>query len=117
MCARLSHYDFSYRQFISQEMFKEKVYLNIWISKILLHFFFMVGSVYATDYSNASATGIFEPYTVCAVPQNVVAACHIYERVADIFTFSVLFQKCWNPTLCSLLSIPTSIYPPVKDTR
>ncbi|NWQ76440.1 GLPK protein, partial [Columbina picui] len=45
------------------------------------------GSVYATDYSNASATGIFEPYT-----------------------------KCWNPTLCSLLSIPTSIYPPVKDT-
>ncbi|OPJ79106.1 putative glycerol kinase 5 isoform B [Patagioenas fasciata monilis] len=45
------------------------------------------GSVYATDYSNASATGIFEPYT-----------------------------KCWNPTLCSLLSIPTSIYPSVRDT-
>ncbi|XP_064929078.1 putative glycerol kinase 5 isoform X5 [Columba livia] len=45
------------------------------------------GSVYATDCSNASATGIFEPYT-----------------------------KCWSPTLCSLLSIPTSIYPSVKDT-
>ncbi|KAM6063689.1 glycerol kinase 5 isoform 2-T2 [Theristicus caerulescens] len=45
------------------------------------------GSVYATDYSNASATGIFEPFT-----------------------------KCWNPTLCNLLSIPMSIYPPVKDT-
>ncbi|NXF54094.1 GLPK protein, partial [Oceanites oceanicus] len=45
------------------------------------------GSVYATDYSNASATGIFEPFT-----------------------------KCWNPTLCYLLSIPMSIYPPVKDT-
>ncbi|KAM9541920.1 glycerol kinase 5 isoform 3-T3 [Guaruba guarouba] len=45
------------------------------------------GSVYATDYSNASATGVFEPFT-----------------------------KCWNPTLCNLLSIPMSIYPPVKDT-
>ncbi|XP_075363357.1 glycerol kinase 5 isoform X3 [Mycteria americana] len=45
------------------------------------------GSVYATDYSNASATGVFEP-----------------------------FMKCWNPTLCNLLSIPMSIYPPVKDT-
>ncbi|NXF32830.1 GLPK protein, partial [Nyctibius bracteatus] len=45
------------------------------------------GAVYATDYSNASATGIFEPFT-----------------------------KCWNPTLCNLLSIPMSIYPPVKDT-
>uniref|UniRef100_A0A663N1Q6 glycerol kinase n=2 Tax=Athene cunicularia TaxID=194338 RepID=A0A663N1Q6_ATHCN len=45
------------------------------------------GSVYATDYSNASATGIFEPFT-----------------------------KCWNPTLCNLLSIPMSIYPSVKDT-
>ncbi|NWI73161.1 GLPK kinase, partial [Dryoscopus gambensis] len=46
------------------------------------------GSVYATDYSNASSTGIFEP-----------------------------FMKCWNPTLCNLLSIPMSVYPPVKDTR
>ncbi|PKU35315.1 glycerol kinase 5 [Limosa lapponica baueri] len=45
------------------------------------------GSVYATDYSNASSTGVFEPFT-----------------------------KCWNPTLCNLLSIPMSIYPPVKDT-
>ncbi|XP_067157967.1 putative glycerol kinase 5 isoform X1 [Apteryx mantelli] len=45
------------------------------------------GSVYATDYSNASSTGIFEPFT-----------------------------KCWNPTLSRLLSIPMSIYPPVKDT-
>ncbi|NWZ31935.1 GLPK protein, partial [Asarcornis scutulata] len=45
------------------------------------------GSVYATDYSNASSTGIFEPFT-----------------------------KCWNPTLSSLLSIPMSVYPPVKDT-
>uniref|UniRef100_A0A8B9GN43 Glycerol kinase 5 n=1 Tax=Amazona collaria TaxID=241587 RepID=A0A8B9GN43_9PSIT len=25
------------------------------------------GSVYATDYSNASATGVFEPFTVCAL--------------------------------------------------
>ncbi|NXU56221.1 GLPK kinase, partial [Turnix velox] len=45
------------------------------------------GSVYATDYSNASATGVFEPFT-----------------------------KSWNPTLCTLLSIPMSIFPPVKDT-
>uniref|UniRef100_A0A8C6ZZ14 Glycerol kinase 5 n=2 Tax=Nothoprocta perdicaria TaxID=30464 RepID=A0A8C6ZZ14_NOTPE len=45
------------------------------------------GSVYATDYSNASSTGVFEPFT-----------------------------KCWNPTLSSLLSIPMSIYPPVRDT-
>ncbi|XP_064522472.1 putative glycerol kinase 5 isoform X3 [Pseudopipra pipra] len=45
------------------------------------------GSVYATDYSSASSTGIFEPFT-----------------------------KCWSPTLCNLLSLPKSIYPPVKDT-
>ncbi|XP_058699684.1 putative glycerol kinase 5 isoform X2 [Poecile atricapillus] len=45
------------------------------------------GSMYATDYSNASSTGIFEPFT-----------------------------KCWNPTLSNLLSIPMSVYPPVKDT-
>ncbi|KFO79886.1 Putative glycerol kinase 5, partial [Cuculus canorus] len=45
------------------------------------------GSVYATDYSNASATGIFDPFT-----------------------------KCWNSGLCYLLSIPMSIYPSVKDT-
>ncbi|XP_069720852.1 glycerol kinase 5 [Phaenicophaeus curvirostris] len=45
------------------------------------------GSVYATDYSNASATGIFDPFT-----------------------------RCWNSGLCYLLSLPMSIYPPVKDT-
>ncbi|XP_027506248.1 putative glycerol kinase 5 isoform X3 [Corapipo altera] len=45
------------------------------------------GSVYATDYSSASSTGIFEPFT-----------------------------KCWSPTLCNLLSLPKSIYPPVEDT-
>ncbi|XP_067396919.1 putative glycerol kinase 5 [Emydura macquarii macquarii] len=46
------------------------------------------GSVYATDYSNASSTGIFEP-----------------------------FQMCWSSVLSKLFSIPTSIYPPVEDTN
>ncbi|NXK87019.1 GLPK protein, partial [Formicarius rufipectus] len=45
------------------------------------------GSVYATDFSNASSTGVFEPVS-----------------------------KCWSPSLCNLLSIPMSIYPSVKDT-
>ncbi|XP_029472348.1 putative glycerol kinase 5 [Rhinatrema bivittatum] len=45
------------------------------------------GSVYATDYSNASTTAIFDPY-----------------------------QMCWSSFLCSILSIPISIFPPVEDT-
>ncbi|XP_069474377.1 glycerol kinase 5 isoform X2 [Ambystoma mexicanum] len=45
------------------------------------------GSVYATDYSNASATGIFDPY-----------------------------QMCWSSFLGILLSIPMCIFPPVTDT-
>ncbi|KAM7161349.1 glycerol kinase 5 isoform 3-T3 [Macrochelys suwanniensis] len=46
------------------------------------------GSVYATDYSNASSTGVFEP-----------------------------FQMCWSSVLSKLFSIPMSIYPPVEDTN
>uniref|UniRef100_A0A8C3XP55 Glycerol kinase 5 n=1 Tax=Chelydra serpentina TaxID=8475 RepID=A0A8C3XP55_CHESE len=46
------------------------------------------GSVYATDYSNASSTGVFEP-----------------------------FQMCWSSVLSKLCSIPMSIYPPVEDTN
>uniref|UniRef100_A0A8C4Q0B6 Carbohydrate kinase FGGY N-terminal domain-containing protein n=1 Tax=Eptatretus burgeri TaxID=7764 RepID=A0A8C4Q0B6_EPTBU len=45
------------------------------------------GQVYATDYSNASATGVFDP-----------------------------FQMEWNGLLCSLLSIPPEIFPPIRDT-
>lgn len=45
------------------------------------------GSVYATDYSNASTTGIFDPY-----------------------------QMCWSSFFCSVLSIPICIFPPVMDT-
>ncbi|KYO33907.1 putative glycerol kinase 5 [Alligator mississippiensis] len=45
------------------------------------------GSVYATDYSNASSTGLFDPFT-----------------------------RSWSSGFCKLLSIPMSIYPPVKDT-
>ncbi|XP_068136565.1 putative glycerol kinase 5 [Hyperolius riggenbachi] len=45
------------------------------------------GSVYATDYSNASGTGIFDPYLMR-----------------------------WSSFLCSLLSIPLSMFPPVEDT-
>lgn len=94
----------------------KKTLLNIWMSKNpTLFSLFMLGSVYATDYSNASSTGIFEPFTVCAVPENVVAIYCASQMLANVFTFS--FQKCWNPTLCNLLSIPVSIYPPVRDTR
>ncbi|XP_077579777.1 glycerol kinase 5 [Stigmatopora nigra] len=45
------------------------------------------GGVHATDYSNASATGIFDTY-----------------------------QMCWSQMLCSLLSLPLSIFPKVEDT-
>ncbi|CAI9536104.1 unnamed protein product [Staurois parvus] len=45
------------------------------------------GSVHATDYSNASGTAIFDPYLMS-----------------------------WSSFLCSLLSIPFSIFPPVEDT-
>ncbi|KAM3604496.1 uncharacterized protein V6R79_011840 [Siganus canaliculatus] len=45
------------------------------------------GSVHATDYSNASATGIFDSY-----------------------------QMCWSGFLCSLVSLPPSILPKVENT-
>ncbi|XP_069583987.1 glycerol kinase 5 isoform X2 [Ranitomeya imitator] len=45
------------------------------------------GSVHATDFSNASGTAIFDPYLMS-----------------------------WSSFLCSLLSIPLSIFPPVEDT-
>ncbi|XP_062988231.1 putative glycerol kinase 5 [Elgaria multicarinata webbii] len=45
------------------------------------------GTVYATDYSNASATGFFDP-----------------------------FKLQWSVFLSKLLSIPTSLFPPVEDT-
>ncbi|KAM8839719.1 glycerol kinase 5 [Synchiropus picturatus] len=45
------------------------------------------GRVFATDYSNASATGIFDSY-----------------------------QMCWSSFLCSLVSLPFSIFPKVLDT-
>ncbi|XP_030259651.1 glycerol kinase 5 [Sparus aurata] len=45
------------------------------------------GQVHATDYSNASATGIFDSY-----------------------------QMCWSGFLCSLVSLPLSIFPKVENT-
>ncbi|KAM4557099.1 glycerol kinase 5 [Fundulus diaphanus] len=45
------------------------------------------GRVHATDYSNASSTGIFDSY-----------------------------QMCWSGFLCSLVSLPLSIFPHVENT-
>ncbi|XP_029971684.1 glycerol kinase 5 [Salarias fasciatus] len=45
------------------------------------------GQIHATDYSNASATGIFDTY-----------------------------QMCWSGFLCSLVSLPLSILPKVENT-
>ncbi|KAF7669788.1 hypothetical protein LDENG_00124330 [Lucifuga dentata] len=45
------------------------------------------GRVHATDYSNASSTGIFDSY-----------------------------QMCWSGLLCSLVSLPLSILPKVQNT-
>ncbi|XP_058407747.1 putative glycerol kinase 5 isoform X2 [Diceros bicornis minor] len=45
------------------------------------------GSEYATDFSNASTTGLFDP-----------------------------FEMCWSGLITSLLSIPLSLLPPVRDT-
>ncbi|XP_043330147.1 putative glycerol kinase 5 isoform X2 [Cervus canadensis] len=45
------------------------------------------GSEFATDFSNASTTGLFDPY-----------------------------EMCWSKIITSLLSIPLSLLPPVKDT-
>ncbi|XP_024433650.1 glycerol kinase 5 isoform X3 [Desmodus rotundus] len=45
------------------------------------------GSAFATDFSNASTTGLFDPY-----------------------------EMCWSGPITSLLSIPLSLLPPVRDT-
>uniref|UniRef100_H0WFW1 Glycerol kinase 5 n=1 Tax=Otolemur garnettii TaxID=30611 RepID=H0WFW1_OTOGA len=45
------------------------------------------GSAYATDFSNASTTGLFDPYLMC-----------------------------WSGLITSIISVPLSILPPVKDT-
>ncbi|XP_060053454.1 putative glycerol kinase 5 isoform X3 [Erinaceus europaeus] len=45
------------------------------------------GAEFATDFSNASTTGLFDPY-----------------------------EMCWSGFITSLLSIPLSLLPPVKDT-
>ncbi|XP_032991354.1 putative glycerol kinase 5 isoform X2 [Rhinolophus ferrumequinum] len=45
------------------------------------------GSEFATDFSNASTTGLFDPY-----------------------------EMCWSRLVTSLLSIPLSLLPPVRDT-
>uniref|UniRef100_A0A8C6GJ60 Glycerol kinase 5 n=1 Tax=Mus spicilegus TaxID=10103 RepID=A0A8C6GJ60_MUSSI len=45
------------------------------------------GSSYTTDYSNASTTGFFDPYGMC-----------------------------WSRLITTIVSIPLSILPPVKDT-
>ncbi|KAM5279206.1 glycerol kinase 5 isoform 2-T2 [Hipposideros larvatus] len=45
------------------------------------------GSEFATDFSNASTTGLFDPY-----------------------------EMCWSTLITSLLSIPLSLLPPVRDT-
>ncbi|XP_019733461.1 glycerol kinase 5 isoform X2 [Hippocampus comes] len=45
------------------------------------------GLIHATDYSNASSTGIFDSY-----------------------------QMCWSQMLCSLVSLPISIFPKVENT-
>uniref|UniRef100_A0A8D1KZ41 Carbohydrate kinase FGGY N-terminal domain-containing protein n=1 Tax=Sus scrofa TaxID=9823 RepID=A0A8D1KZ41_PIG len=45
------------------------------------------GSEFATDFSNASTTGLFDPY-----------------------------EMCWSKLITSLLSIPLSLLPPVRDT-
>ncbi|XP_072297897.1 glycerol kinase 5 [Eucyclogobius newberryi] len=46
------------------------------------------GRVHATDFSNASSTGIFDSY-----------------------------QMCWSELLCSLVSLPLSILPTVENTN
>ncbi|XP_012693823.2 putative glycerol kinase 5 [Clupea harengus] len=45
------------------------------------------GAAHLTDYSNASATGVFDTY-----------------------------QMCWSGLLCSLVSLPLSIFPTVENT-
>ncbi|KAM5154127.1 glycerol kinase 5 [Callospermophilus lateralis] len=45
------------------------------------------GSQYATDFSNASTTGLFDPY-----------------------------EMCWSRLITSMISVPLSLLPPVKDT-
>lgn len=45
------------------------------------------GAVHLTDYSNASATGVFDTY-----------------------------QMCWSGLLCGLVSLPLSIFPAVENT-
>uniref|UniRef100_A0A8C3BFP1 Glycerol kinase 5 n=1 Tax=Cairina moschata TaxID=8855 RepID=A0A8C3BFP1_CAIMO len=56
------------------------------------------GSVYATDYSNASSTGIFEPFTVCAIEKKLCCYLillfpqHIF---SDTSNSSEVHPTCW----------------------
>lgn len=59
----------------------------------------MVGSVYATDCSNASATGIFEPYTVCAAPQILFLYIIFMRELLTFLLFPYYFRNVGAP-LC-----------------
>ena len=53
----------------------------------------MVGSVYATDYSNASATGVFEPFTVCAVPEKYCcSSLYFWETYWHFYFFNIISE-------------------------
>lgn len=89
----------------------------LWSIKVCLPVLFL-GRVHATDYSNASATGIFDSYQVWSLLLGLaVSLC----RVRCLFFFTslscdFLSQMCWSQFLCSLVSLPLSIFPKVENT-
>lgn len=78
-----------------------------------------LGRVHATDYSNASATGIFDSYQVrCLLLVLAVSLCRVRPPVFFFTSLSCDFlpQMCWSQFLCSLVSLPLSIFPKVENT-
>lgn len=80
----------------------------------------VLGRIHATDYSNASATGIFDSYQVCCwsclCTVSVFGVLVFFPHVIVIWFLFIFLQMCWSSFLCSLVSLPLSIFPKVEDT-
>ena len=79
------------------------------------HCICFLGRLHVTDYSNASTTGIFDSYQVrcmsCLFTVSVPFPCCFHITVMWLFS-----QMCWSQLLCTLVSLPLSIFPKVENT-
>lgn len=78
------------------------------------------GQVHATDYSNASATGIFDSYQVWCMAC-LFTVCFCFWCVFLFFFIHIsamwlVLQMCWSGFISTLVSLPLSIFPKVENT-